>query len=118
MGAYATKIEDDRGVADDADASTMTDAEVFNLIFAPGFSTAEAVTDLSGRGVGMDVVRRNIEALRGKIEIESELGRGTTFHLRLPLTLAIIDGMIVRVGSSRFVVPAPRTRTHSPRSAT
>ena len=92
-------------VADDADASTMTDAEVFNLIFAPGFSTAEAVTDLSGRGVGMDVVRRNIEALRGKIEIESELGRGTTFHLRLPLTLAIIDGMIVRVGSSRFVVP-------------
>lgn len=92
-------------VAADADASTMTDAEVFNLIFAPGFSTAEAVTDLSGRGVGMDVVRRNIEALRGKIEIESELGHGTTFHLRLPLTLAIIDGMIVRVGSSRFVVP-------------
>ncbi|MGC6488658.1 MAG: chemotaxis protein CheA [Planctomycetota bacterium] len=87
------------------DATSLTDAEVFQLIFAPGFSTAEAVTDLSGRGVGMDVVRRNIEALRGKIEIESEVGAGTTFHLRLPLTLAIIDGMIVRIGASRYVVP-------------
>ena len=84
---------------------SMTDSEVFNLIFMPGFSTADAVTDLSGRGVGMDVVRRNIEALRGKIEIESSLGRGTTFRLRLPLTLAIIDGMVVRIGKSRYVVP-------------
>ncbi|MFT7536976.1 MAG: two-component system chemotaxis sensor kinase CheA, partial [Hyphomicrobiaceae bacterium] len=92
-------------ISNDATSHAMTDGEVFNLIFLPGFSTAEAVTDLSGRGVGMDVVRRNIEALRGKIEIESTLGSGTVFRLRLPLTLAIIDGMIVRVGQSRFVVP-------------
>ena len=83
----------------------MADADVFKLIFAPGFSTAEKVTDISGRGVGMDVVRRNIEALRGRIDITSELGVGTTFYLRLPLTLAIIDGMIVRVGTTRYVVP-------------
>ena len=89
----------------DANPQTMSDGEVFNMIFLPGFSTAEQVTDLSGRGVGMDVVRRNIEALRGKIEIESTLGEGTTFRMRLPLTLAIIDGMIVRVGKSRYVVP-------------
>jgi len=89
----------------DTNAQSMSDGEVFNMIFMPGFSTAEKVTDLSGRGVGMDVVRRNIEALRGKIEIESVLGEGTTFRLRLPLTLAIIDGMIVRVGMSRYVVP-------------
>lgn len=85
--------------------ASLSDMEIFNMIFLPGFSTAEKVTDLSGRGVGMDVVRRNIEALRGKIEIESTLGEGTTFRLRLPLTLAIIDGMIVRVGKSRYVVP-------------
>lgn len=92
-------------IAADTNAQSMSDSEVFNMIFLPGFSTAEKVTDLSGRGVGMDVVRRNIEALRGKIEIESVLGEGTTFRLRLPLTLAIIDGMIVRVGKSRYVVP-------------
>lgn len=83
----------------------MTDGEVYQLIFAAGFSTAEKVTDISGRGVGMDVVRRNIEALRGKIEIESVLGRGTTFKMLLPLTMAIIDGMVVRVGCQRYVVP-------------
>ncbi|MCB9884978.1 MAG: chemotaxis protein CheA [Planctomycetes bacterium] len=83
----------------------MSDSEAYNIIFLPGFSTAEKVTDLSGRGVGMDVVRRNIEALRGKIEIESKLGEGTTFRMRLPLTLAIIDGMVVRVGDERYVVP-------------
>ncbi|MCB9879645.1 MAG: chemotaxis protein CheA [Planctomycetes bacterium] len=89
----------------DVNQQALTDSEVFNMIFMPGFSTAAQVTDLSGRGVGMDVVRRNIEALRGKIEIDSALGKGTTFRLRLPLTLAIIDGMIVRVGQSRYVVP-------------
>ncbi|MCU0865283.1 MAG: chemotaxis protein CheA [Planctomycetes bacterium] len=89
----------------DAEARQMADQEVFHIIFLPGFSTAEKVTDLSGRGVGMDVVRRNIEALRGKIEIDSALGVGTTFRLRLPLTLAIIDGMVVRVGNHRYVVP-------------
>jgi two-component system chemotaxis sensor kinase CheA len=89
----------------DTDDAAMSDAEVYGLIFLPGFSTAEQVTDISGRGVGMDVVRRNIEALRGKIEIRSEPGKGTTFLMRLPLTMAIIDGMIVRVGSQRYVLP-------------
>lgn len=83
----------------------MSDSEVFSLIFLPGFSTAEKVTDISGRGVGMDVVRRNIEALRGKVEIRSTPGAGTTFLMRLPLTLAIIDGMVVRVGGQRYVLP-------------
>lgn len=89
----------------DADETAMPDAEVFAIIFLPGFSTAEKVTDISGRGVGMDVVRRNIEALRGKIEIRSTPGKGTTFLLRLPLTMAIIDGMVVRVGEQRYVLP-------------
>ncbi len=89
----------DRPVAD------IPDSEVFNLIFLPGFSTAEKVTDLSGRGVGMDVVRRNIEALRGKVDIRSTAGKGTIFSMRLPLTMAIIDGMIVRVGNQRYVIP-------------
>lgn len=83
----------------------MTDSEVFNLIFAPGFSTAEKVTDISGRGVGMDVVRRNLEAIRGRIEITSVPGSGTTFAIRLPLTLAVTDGMLVRVGAERFIIP-------------
>jgi two-component system chemotaxis sensor kinase CheA len=83
----------------------MSDSEVFNLIFAPGFSTAEKVTDISGRGVGMDVVRRNLEAIRGRIDISSAPGKGTTFAIRLPLTLAVTDGMLVRVGQERFVVP-------------
>ena len=89
-------IESDRG---------MSDSEVFNLIFAPGFSTAEKVTDISGRGVGLDVVRRNLELIRGRLEISSVPGSGTTFSLRLPLTLAVTDGMLVRVGSERFVIP-------------
>ena len=89
----------------DRDLSDISNTEVYNLIFLPGFSTAEKVTDISGRGVGMDVVRRNIEALRGKTEIRSTWGKGSTFVLRLPLTMAIIDGMIVRVGSQRYVIP-------------
>ncbi len=83
----------------------MTDAEVYALIFAPGFSTAETVTDLSGRGVGMDVVRRNIEAARGRVEITSEPGQGSTFTIRLPLTLAITDGMLIQVADERYIVP-------------
>lgn len=82
-----------------------TDKSIFNLIFLPGFSTAEAVTDISGRGVGMDVVRGNIARLRGRIDITSALGQGTTFEIFLPLTLAIIDGMLVGVGQERFIVP-------------
>ena len=81
------------------------DADILNLIFEPGFSTAEKVTNLSGRGVGMDVVRRNIEALRGSVTIGSDVGRGTRIEIRLPLTLAIIDGFLVGVGPSRFIFP-------------
>ncbi len=87
-----------------ADA-VLSDSDIYKLIFEPGFSTADAVSNLSGRGVGMDVVRRNIEALRGTVDISSEPGYGTQFQLRLPLTLAIIDGFMVRVGQSRFVIP-------------
>jgi two-component system chemotaxis sensor kinase CheA len=90
-----------------ADSSTMTAAEIHQMIFRPGFSTAEKVTELSGRGVGMDVVRRNIETLRGRIEIQTERGRSTTFSLHLPLTLAIVDGLVLRVGQDRFVIPTP-----------
>lgn len=89
-------------VAPDA---TPTPDEIFHLIFAPGFSTADKVTEISGRGVGMDVVRRNIESLRGRVEIQSTLGQGATFSIRLPLTLAILDGLVLRVGSERFVLP-------------
>jgi two-component system chemotaxis sensor kinase CheA len=84
---------------------TLPDHEAFRLIFAPGFSTKEVVTSVSGRGVGMDVVRTNIEALKGAVHIDSTLGKGTRFQVVLPLTLAIIDSMVVRVGSERFVLP-------------
>ncbi|MGZ5179084.1 MAG: chemotaxis protein CheA [Ramlibacter sp.] len=84
---------------------TMTDSEVYQLIFAPGFSTAEAVTDISGRGVGMDVVRRNILRLGGSVELDSTLGRGTCVRVRLPLTLAIMDGMSVGVGNELYLLP-------------
>ncbi len=93
-----------RGILE-GDGSHLSDSEVFDFIFAPGFSTAQEVTDVSGRGVGLDVVRRNVEALRGRVEIESRCGQGTTFRIRLPLTLAIIDGMVVRSGEERYVVP-------------
>lgn len=86
--------------------AALTDAEVFQLIFAPGFSTAEMVTEVSGRGVGMDVVKRNVEGMRGRVLIESTLGQGTTFRLVLPLTLAIIDGMLISVGQERYLVPS------------
>ena len=89
---------------------TLDEREIFELIFAPGFSTAEKVTDLSGRGVGMDVVRRNIEKMRGKIEIDSIEGRGTTFTLYVPLTLAIIEGLLVGVGEQRYVIPTLSVR--------
>lgn len=84
---------------------TPPDNEVLNLIFEAGFSTAEKVTNLSGRGVGMDVVRRNIEALRGSVMLTSEAGEGSTIEIRLPLTLAIIDGFLIGVGESRFIFP-------------
>jgi len=84
--------------------------ETLDLIFKPGFSTAEQVTDLSGRGVGMDVVRRNLERVRGKIEIDSTPGGGTTFTISMPLTLAIIEGLLVSVADQRFVIPTLSVR--------
>lgn len=83
----------------------LTDAQVWEMIFEPGFSTAEQVSNLSGRGVGMDVVKRNIEALRGSIDIENRTGHGASFRIRLPLTLAIIDGFLMSVSDSHYVVP-------------
>jgi two-component system chemotaxis sensor kinase CheA len=98
----------ERGLAREGDA--LTDQEIFQFIFAAGFSTAEKVTDISGRGVGLDVVRRNIERLRGRVEISSEAGHGTKFKISLPLTLAIIDGFIVKVGEERYILPTLSVR--------
>jgi len=91
-----------------ADAQ-LTESEILSLILSPGFSTAKQITDVSGRGVGMDVVRRNVEALRGSIEIATKPGAGTNVTLRLPLTMAIIDGLLVRIGESYFVMPLATT---------
>jgi len=98
----------EKGLLGDPDENhdrAFSDREVFNMIFEPGFSTAQVVTDVSGRGVGMDVVKKNIESLRGQVEIKSEYGRGSVFKMSLPLTLAIIDGMVVRVGTETYVIP-------------
>ncbi len=96
----------EKGLIDPSrNTAEIPESEVFNYIFLPGFSTAEKITDISGRGVGMDVVRRNIEALRGSVEIRSNPGKGSVFSMRLPLTMAIIDGMVVRVGNQRYIVP-------------
>ncbi len=89
-------------VAPDA---TPTDAEICNMIFLPGFSTAKEVTDVSGRGVGMDVVRRNVESLQGSVSVRSTQGKGSTITVRLPLTLAILDGLLVRLSNQIFVIP-------------
>jgi two-component system chemotaxis sensor kinase CheA len=86
-------------------ADSMTDEEVWQLIFAPGFSTADAVTDISGRGVGMDVVLRNVQAMSGKVQIVSAAGKGTRVTISLPLTLAILDGLSVAVGEEKFIIP-------------
>ncbi|MFN8057665.1 MAG: chemotaxis protein CheA [Vicinamibacterales bacterium] len=88
-----------------APGQQLSPGEVHQLIFKPGFSTADKVTEISGRGVGMDVVRRNIEALRGRVEIQTELGKGTSFSIKLPLTLAIVEGLVLRVGEERYVLP-------------
>jgi len=88
----------------DANA-TLTDSQVYDLLFEPGFSTAAEVTDISGRGVGMDVVKRNIQSLGGRIQVESDLGKGSTFKVNLPLTLAILDGQLVKVGSETYIIP-------------
>ena len=93
----------ERGIVKNGDK--LSDQEINNLIFQPGFSTAKEVTDVSGRGVGMDVVRRNIESMRGQVEIRSEHGKGSVFSIKMPLTLAIIDGMVVQVQNERYILP-------------
>jgi len=98
----------ERGLISDSpdfNERSLSDREVYNMVFEAGFSTAEVVTDVSGRGVGMDVVKKNIESLRGQVEIKSEPGKGSVFKMSLPLTLAIIDGMVVRVGHETYVIP-------------
>lgn len=94
----------ERGLIRDEDRE-LKDEEVWRLIFEPGFSTAEKISNISGRGVGMDVVSRNIERLRGKVDVRSKSGIGTMIALRIPLTLAIIEGMVVRVGHTRYTIP-------------
>ncbi|VAW92828.1 Signal transduction histidine kinase CheA, partial [hydrothermal vent metagenome] len=93
----------ERGLASSDD--NPSDAEIFDFLFQPGFSTADVVSDVSGRGVGMDVVKRNITALGGAIDVESRPGNGSTFTIRLPLTLAILDGQLIRVGEQTFIIP-------------
>jgi len=88
-----------------SETENLSDFELNNLIFLPGFSTADKITDVSGRGVGMDVVKKAVEKLRGKVEVQSQAGKGSLFMIRLPLTLAIIDGIIVRVGAERYIIP-------------
>ena len=87
----------------------LTESQIFALIFQPGFSTAKQITDVSGRGVGMDVVRQSVESLRGSIDVSSKPGLGTNVILRLPLTLAIIDGLLVSIGDAYFVLPLANT---------
>ena len=93
----------DKGLAESGRA--YTDKEIYDMLFIPGLSTADKVSELSGRGVGMDVVKRNIEDLRGSVDIQTEIGQGSTFRIKLPLTLAIIDGMMVKVGSEVLTIP-------------
>ncbi len=104
-GAIAEKAVS-LGIISREEASRLGDEEIYRLVFHEGLSTAREVTDISGRGVGMDVVKRTIEALRGRVDIASKPGRGTVFTIRLPLTLAIIDGMVVKVAQEEYVVPS------------
>lgn len=93
-------------IARDAD---LTPQEILNLVFVPGFSTSSSITEVSGRGVGMDVVKRNIMAIRGEVDIESEHGRGTTITITLPMVLSIIDGLLVRINESQYIIPLSLT---------
>ncbi len=95
----------DKGVINQNEADLLSDEQVFDLIFHPGFSTAKEISDVSGRGVGMDVVKKNIQALNGAVELKSEKGAGSTITIRLPLTLAILDGQLVRVGGNIYIFP-------------
>ncbi|MGO9315205.1 MAG: chemotaxis protein CheA [Syntrophobacteraceae bacterium] len=93
----------ERGIISSSDQ--LDEGAIFDLIFHPGFSTNDKVTEVSGRGVGMDVVKKCVERLRGKMEVSSQFGKGSSFHMKIPLTMAIIDGMIIQIGSERFIVP-------------
>ena len=93
----------ERGIISASDQ--LDEGAIFDLIFHPGFSTNDKVTEVSGRGVGMDVVKKCVERLRGKMEVSSQFGKGSSFHMKIPLTMAIIDGMIIQIGSERFIVP-------------
>lgn len=95
----------ERGLISSDDAARMTDREILNLVFLPGFSTAEKVTNVSGRGVGMDVVRANVEKIGGTVEISSQVGEGTTMQIRIPLTLAIVPALLVACAGERFAIP-------------
>jgi two-component system chemotaxis sensor kinase CheA len=94
-----------KGIISPEEAKSLDDREAMELIFAPGFSSAETITDISGRGVGMDVVRTNIKNLKGSVSIQSEIGKGTRFILSLPLTLAIIDALMVNVSGETYAIP-------------
>ena len=116
-GIYIEVSDDGRGLDKEAvlakavdrglvrEGESLSDQDILQLILEPGFSTAKAVSEVSGRGVGLDVVKRNIESLRGQVDVRSQQGAGTTFVIQLPLTLAVIEGMVVRVGRQRFVIP-------------
>ena len=117
-GSVVIQVADDgRGLDRDAilakardkglikDGEELADHDIYNLVFAPGFSTAKQITEISGRGVGMDVVRRNIESVRGRVTIDSVPGHGSTFTMLLPLTLAVIDGMLIACGAERYIIP-------------
>jgi two-component system chemotaxis sensor kinase CheA len=93
----------DRGLVEEG--VELPQSKIYDLLFQPGFSTADKITDVSGRGVGMDVVRKNIQALGGTVDVQSTLGNGSTFTVRLPLTLAILDGQLVRVGGHTYIIP-------------
>ncbi len=106
QGLDAKRIRDkgiERGIISASDQ--LDENAIFDLIFHPGFSTNDKVTEVSGRGVGMDVVKKCVERLRGKMEVSSHLGKGSSFHMKIPLTMAIIDGMIIQIGAERFIVP-------------
>jgi two-component system chemotaxis sensor kinase CheA len=94
-----------QGLVTEDRAADLSDKEIYSFLFLPGFSTAETVTEISGRGVGLDVVRKNIDQIHGKVDIMSELGRGTKFIIRIPLTLAIIDGFVTEVDKTKYVFP-------------
>jgi two-component system chemotaxis sensor kinase CheA len=107
-GMDAEKIVEqaiERGMLTEQDAQRLNREEALELVFEPGFSTAAAVTDVSGRGVGMDVVKKNIEKLNGRVEVSSQVGHGTELTIRIPLTLAIINGMVIRLGEENYIIP-------------